>query len=68
MKLPKIAEKFNHNDYCDEILNHATELASADKGLCIADICKRNLADIMAIRAKILHLEMALEEIMKGVK
>ena len=66
MKLPKTHNKYKFNKVAEELHESATSLAlEYANSYEIDEICRANLLLIKIIHAKIMHLELALEEIMK---
>ncbi len=67
MKLPDKNNKYKHNEYCDEVFRLARVLAHGDHNHphTIKEICEKNWLTIKAIHAKILHLELVIDEVMK---
>lgn len=66
MKLPKEYNLYKHNEYGDELYNNVCALIEAHKNdYTLSEICYQNLSLLKSIHAKILHLELALDEIIK---
>lgn len=72
MKLPGEYNKYDHNRYLDKVLCSARGLAedlppsplSVTRG-GMQNICFGNLKQIKTMKADLLHLELALEEILQ---
>ena len=66
MKLPDKLNKYKFNQYCEEIKDDALNLALAHvESESPEEICRKNLFLITSIHAKILHLELVIDEVLK---
>ena len=67
MKLPEEYNLYEYNKYTDEILEGVHTLACAgwDDRWDVFKVCENNLKQLKSIQAKIIHLELVLDEIIK---
>lgn len=66
MKLPKHLDKYKHNAQIAKLYVLAHELTEpAEDGALLADICEHTMQVLKKINAIVIHLELAIDEIMK---
>lgn len=66
MKLPKECDIYKINDYLEQLFVVAAELSQEHMhDLKVNDICERNLINLTRLSAIIVHLELAIDEVMR---